>query len=184
MTAAERSYLLEQLESSRKNFLASIEGLSAAQWTFKPAPAVWSVQECAEHIILAEDYIRGGAQGVLKTPAVARPETSTEEVDRKLVARVQDRSRKATAPEPITPTGKFATPEDAAKEFTARREKTIAYAKETQDELRTHVAPGPAGPMDSYQFLLLLAAHSSRHTAQIKEVQANPSYPKTSAGGE
>jgi hypothetical protein len=35
--------------------------------------------------------------------------------------------------------------------------------------------------MDSYQLLLLLAAHSSRHTAQILEVKANPSYPKTMA---
>jgi hypothetical protein len=32
--------------------------------------------------------------------------------------------------------------------------------------------------MDAYQWLLLLAAHSARHTAQILEVEANPGYPK------
>jgi len=182
MTPAERAYLLEQLETSKKAMLASIQGLSAAQWTFKSAPEVWSVQECAEHIILAENYIFGGAQQILKTPAVDRPALSNEEVDRKIVAGVQDRSHKAKAPEPIVPSGKFATPEDAAREFTARRDKTIAYVTTTTDELRVHVGPGPAGPMDAYQFLLLLAAHSARHTAQIREVESNAGYPKTAQG--
>jgi hypothetical protein len=183
MTSAERAYLLEQLEASKTNMIASIHGLSAAQWKFKPAPAVWSVQECAEHIILAEEYIFGGAQKVLQTPAVPRPASSNAEVDKKIVAGVEDRSKKATAPEPLVPSAKFATPDDAIREFTARRDKTIAYVKTTDDELRVHVGPGPAGPMDAYQTLLLLASHSARHTLQIREVEANAGYPKAGASG-
>ena len=182
MTAEERSFLLDQLETSKKNMIASIQGVSPAQWSFKPAPAVWSVQECAEHIILAEDYIFGGSQQLLKTPAVPRPAASNSDVDHKLVAGVQDRSNKVKAPEPLVPGAKFATPEDAIREFTARRDKTIAYVKSTNDDLRVHVGPGPAGPMDAYQGLLLLASHSARHTAQIREVQANSGYPKKSTG--
>jgi uncharacterized damage-inducible protein DinB len=178
MTGAERAYLIEQLELSKKNMLASIQGVTEAQWKFKPAPNVWSVAECAEHIVLAEDYIFGASQQILKTPAVARLATANAEADKKLVAVIQDRSQKATAPEPITPSGKFATPDDAAKEFTARRDKTIEYVKTTQDDLRVHTMDGPAGKMDAYQFLLLLASHSARHTAQIREVQGNADYPK------
>jgi DinB superfamily len=178
MTPAERAYLLEQLEQSKKDMLASIQGVTLAQWKFKPAPAVWSVAECAEHIILAEEYIFSGSQGVLKAPAGPRLETADAEHDRKLVAGVKDRSKKATAPEPIVPADKFATPADAAREFTARRDMTIAYVKSTNDALRAHSTDGPMGKMDSYQFLLLLASHSSRHTAQIREVEANPDYPK------
>jgi hypothetical protein len=181
---AERAYLLEQLESSSKGMLASIQGVSAAQWAFKPAPTVWSVKECAEHIILAEDFLFGTVQKILQSPAVARPEGSNEQVDHIIVAKVQDRSQKATAPEAIVPSGKFATPEEAAREFTARRDKTIAYVKSTNDPLRVHVAPSPGGPMDAYQFLLLLASHSARHTAQIREVQSNAGYPKAETKGE
>ena len=112
MTPAERAYLLEQLEQSKKEMLASIQGVTAAQWKFKPAPAVWSVAECAEHIILAEDYIFGGAQAAL-IPAGPRLENANAEHDRALVAGVKDRSKKATAPEPITPANKFAAPADA-----------------------------------------------------------------------
>jgi len=178
MNGSERAFLLEQLEQSQKAMLASIEGLTAAQWTFKPSPTAWSVQECAEHIVLAEGYILGGAQQILKSPAVEPPAKSNSEVDHVLVARIQDRSQKATAPEPLVPGRKFATPADAASAFTEARAKTIAYVKTTSDDLRTHVGAGPAGPMDAYQFLLLLAAHSARHTAQIREVEANAGYPK------
>ena len=182
LTDTERAYLVEQLELSRKNFLASISGLSDAQWRFKPAPTVWSVAECAEHIVLAEEFLFNASQQILQAPVADRLANATSQGDHALVAAILDRSHKATAPEPITPAGgKFATPAEAAKEFNARRDKTIAYVKSTQDELRVHNAPGPLGPMDSYQFLLLLASHSGRHTLQIREVEGNPNYPKTSA---
>jgi len=181
MTPAERAYLLDLLESSNKDMLASIQGLSEAQWKFKPSPTAGSVAECAEHIILAEDYIFGSSQQVLKTPAAARLPNATGEADRQFVARIKDRSKKATAPELITPSGKIATPADAVREFTARRDKTIAYVESTNEDLRVHSGDGPAGKMDGYQILLLLASHSSRHTARILEVKASAGFPKMSA---
>jgi len=179
LSDSERAFLIEQMEMSKKAFLSSISGLSEAQWKFKPAPAVWSVQECAEHIILAESYIFSGAQRVLQTPAVPRPERSNSEFDHQLAMGVQDRSHKATAPEPIDPAGRAGalTPSDAVKAFTEKRDQNEEYVKTTSDELRTHVGPGPVGPMDAYQFLVLMATHTARHTAQIKEVQANANYP-------
>jgi hypothetical protein len=176
---SERAFLIEQMEMSKKAFLASISGLSEAQWNFKPAPTVWSVAECAEHIVLAETFIFDTAQSVLKSPAVARPERSNAEFDHQLAVGVQDRSHKLTAPAPIDPVGKAPslTPAGAARAFTEKRDQNEAYVKTTSDDLRTHVAPGPAGPMDAYQFLILMADHTARHTAQIKEVQANANYP-------
>lgn len=177
----ERAFLLDQMEQTKKNFLESIAGLTPSQWTFKAAPERWSVQQCAEHIVLSEGFIFSGAMKILDTPAVPRPEKSNSEVDHMLVAGVTDRSQKRTAPEPIKPTGRFPTPEDAAKAFVEARDKNIQYVKTTDADLRVHVGPGPAGPLDSYQFLLLMAAHSARHTLQIREVEADPGFPKASA---
>jgi hypothetical protein len=181
MTPTERAFLLEQLEKSKKEVLASLDGVSATQWKFKSAPNVWSVQECAEHIILAEGFLLGNVQQLLKNEAVPRPPRSNADVDKMLVVGVQDRSQKFTAPEPLVPSAKFATPADAARAFTERRDKTIAYVKTTDDPLRVHVGKSPAGELDGYQFLILLSAHSERHNAQIQEVKANADYPKTSA---
>jgi hypothetical protein len=182
MSDTERAFLTSQMEQSKKDFLSSIDGVTAAQWKFKPAPNVWSVAECAEHIVLAEGYLFGASQAMLKSPAVPRPETSTSEADQKLVGMVGDRSHKATAPEPIAPSGtKFVTPADAAKAFIELRDKNIAYARSTNDDLRVHVSKGPVGPMDAYQLLLLMAVHTSRHSAQIREVEANADYPRSTA---
>jgi DinB superfamily len=179
LSDAERAFLIEQMEMSKKAFLSSISGITEAQWTFKPAPNVWSVQECAEHIVLSETFLFDTTQQILRSPAVPRPDKSNAEVDRQLAIGVQDRSHKATAPAPIDPVGRAATltPADAVKQFTAKRNQNEEYVKTTPDDLRIHVAPGPAGPMDAYQFLVLMATHTARHTAQIKEVQANPNYP-------
>jgi hypothetical protein len=176
---SERAFLIEQMEISKKAFLASIAGISDAQWTFKPAPNVWSVQECAEHIVLSETFLYDTTQNILKSPAVPRPEKSNAEFDHQLGILVQDRSHKATAPAPIDPAGRAATltPSGAAKAFTAKRDQNEEYVKTTSDDLRTHVAPGPAGVMDAYQYLVLMATHTARHTEQIKEVQANANYP-------
>ena len=186
MSDSERTYLVEQMEKSKADFLASIAGVSAEQWKFKPAPDVWSVAECAEHIVLAEGYLFNAAQGTLKSEQVERPATSNSGQDQKLAAMIGNRSVKAKAPEPITPTGtKFATPADAAAAFTAARDKNIEYAKTTKDALRAHVTKGGAlGPMDSYQILVLMATHTGRHTQQIREVQANAAYPKATTAGE
>jgi uncharacterized protein YciI len=180
MTSDERAYLIERLEHSKKETLASIAGLTDAQWRFKPAPNVWSVRECAEHIILAEGFLFGLAQQALNSPAVERSASATLDHDRAMFESILDRSRKLTAPEPITPSGKFATPEEAIREFTKAREHSIEFVRVTSDLLRVHVAKGPAGNMDAYQLLLAMAAHSARHTLQIREVEANAGYPGSS----
>jgi hypothetical protein len=92
---------------------------------------------------------------------------------------VQDRSHKATTPEEVHPTGQWPTVSDAIQEFTKRRDRNIAYVRETKDDLRTHSSSDtPFGTMDAYQVLVLMAAHTLRHTAQIQEVKASAGYPK------
>ena len=179
LTPEERSYLVDQLGKSKQAFIGSIQGLTEAQWTYKAAPEKWSIKDCAEHLILAEDFIFAGSQKMLQAPAQPRAATSTPEHDREIFAMVQDRSHKATAPEPIKPTGQWSTVDDAIAEFTKRRERNISYVRDTNDELRTHSSSDtPLGTMDAYQVLVLMAAHTLRHTAQIQEVKTSPGYPK------
>ena len=174
MTKTERSYLLMQLRTSKAALLTNIKGLTVAQWTFKPAPEVWSVEECVEHLILTEDLLFSSAGKTMETPAVARLQDANAEGDRKIVAQVEDRSVKGKAPAAIEPTGRFPTPFSAAQEFTILRDRSIAFVKTTKDSLRIHSGPGPAAATaDAYQILLVMAAHSARHTAQIREVEAS-----------
>lgn len=178
ITQKERDHAIKYLEETREKFLASVAGLSEEQWKYKPAPDRWSVAEVAEHIALSEGTIlQLITDRIMKSPPAKPPAGSA--TDEAVVKLLLDRSGKAQAPEMLRPTGKWATREELAKDFIAERERTIAYVKGTQDDLRAHSAPHPAlKTLDAYQWILLLAAHSARHTAQIEEVKADPNFPK------
>ena len=175
-TATDRAAAVKYLEDTRGAFLKAIGGVNEAQWRFKAAPDRWSIAEVAEHIALSEETILGMIQTqMLKAPAPTAPGIT----DEKLIAGITDRSQKATAPEMLKPVNKWATREALAKDFNAARDKTIAWVKSTKEDLRAHAAPHPAfGPLDVHQWVLLLAGHSARHTAQIEEVKTQNGYPK------
>ena len=177
ITAAERQFLLDHLDKTKRDFLASIQGLTQAQWNYKEAGR-WSIAECAEHIVLSDGIILSlVTDRVLKTPATA-PRMGREQ-DEKVLAMTLDRSKKGQAPEMLQPKGGFETPAKAAERFELARAKTVDYAKTTNADLRGHALPHPVlKTMDGYQWMLLLSAHSSRHTSQIAEVKASAGYPK------
>jgi hypothetical protein len=175
-SAADKEKALALLESSKKGVLAATKGLSPAQWNFKPAPDKWSISESMEHIAAAEDFIRGSiTENVMKAPAA--PDRDIAKIDAGILANVPDRTNKVQAPEPLKPTNRFGSPEAAIKHFVESRAKTEEYLKNTAD-LRGHAVDSPVGgKWDAYEFILLIGAHSERHTKQIEEVKASPGYP-------
>lgn len=178
LTQADKEKALQLLESTKQDVLAATKDLSPAQWNFKIAPDRWSIAECMEHIAAAEDYIRGNIEnGIMKAPAV--PGRDVAAIDAGIIANVPERKTKVQAPEAIKPTNRYGSPEDARKHFVESRAVTEEYLKTTPG-LRDHAVDSPTGQKwDAYEFILLIAAHSERHTNQIKEVKADPNYPKS-----
>jgi len=177
LTQAERDRAIAELTASRQAFLESVAGLSPAQWNFKPDEKSWSVAECAEHITLSEDLLFGFITKAAQGPAT--PDKKSAVTDEFVLKAVVDRSHKFQAPEPLQPKHTFATPQEMLDHFKESRERTIAYVRDTQDDLRGHFFDHPVlKTMDDYQWVLLLSAHSQRHTAQLNEVKANPNFPK------
>jgi hypothetical protein len=178
-TAKDRDTAVKYLEETKQNFLKSIDGLSEAQWTFKAGPDRWSIAETAEHIAISESTILSLIRDkVMQAP---KPPTAPATLpDQTVIAAITDRTQKAQAPEMLKPTNRWATRDALTKEFVGARQKTVDYVKTTTDDLRGHFTPHPAlqKDLDAYQWVLLLAAHSARHTAQIEEVKASPGYPK------
>jgi uncharacterized damage-inducible protein DinB len=177
LTQAERDRAIAELTASRQQFLDSVAGLSPAQWNFKPDEKTWSVAECAEHIAVSEDVIFGYVSQVVQGPAA--PDKKSAVTDDFILTAVVNRTQKFQAPEALRPTHRFATPQETIDHFKQSREHTIAYVRDTQDDLRGHFFDHPVlKTMDTYQWILLISAHSQRHTAQLNEVKANPSFPK------
>ncbi len=177
VTQAEKDKALQYLETTKKGVLEATKGLSEAQWNFKPAPDRWSVAQVMEHIATAEDFIRGMLKEKIMMAPAGEPGRDVKKTDEGVLAMVPDRTTKLQAPEPLVPTNRFGSPEASVKHFVDSRATTADFLKSTTG-LRDHVADSPMGKLDGYEFVLLIAAHSERHTKQINEVKADPNFPK------
>lgn len=179
LTQSERDRALSELYAGEKAFLDSISGLIQAQWNFKPAPDVWSIAECAEHITRTEDLLLQNLPKMMQAPAEPARRAETKDKDNLVLTKTLDRSQKLKAPEVLVPTHQWPTQAALIEHFRQSRNRTLDYVRDTQDDLRVHFFDHPVfKTLDAYQFILLIAAHTERHTAQLNEVKLSPNYPK------
>jgi hypothetical protein len=177
----DRAALVQHLTASRDQVLAESAKLTDAQWTFKAAPDRWSVAEVVQHLVLAEPFLFEAQQKVLSAPPATAEQLAAAKGKEEMIRKViPDRTNKVQAPEPLQPAtaAKVGGQAETVTAFRDRRTKTIAYATSTKDDLRGRIGESPLGPLDGYQWLVFIAAHSERHLAQIREVKADPKFPK------
>jgi hypothetical protein len=179
----ERQLVLDQLVSSESRLVALLDGLTPAQWSFREAPERWSIAENVEHLAVFEDFIRQAIATALTVTPAAEPPTPALQAaiaaKDTLVLSVAD-ARNATfiARDATRPNGRWPDPADLVAHLRAARARTLAFAAETDADLRNHFFAHIAfGDLDCYQWLLLLGHHTLRHTRQIEQVMAHPAYP-------
>lgn len=169
MAPQEQSEIVKCLEDSRADCRAAAEGVSQAQATVRPAPERWSVLECVEHIVVAESRFLGW----LQNPVAEAAPPMDKEKEAKLLLGVSGRSQRVNAPEPVHPTGRFATLAEALAQFEETRAKSIQFAESRGPGLYSLAAKHPFfGAVNGGEVMVLIAAHARRHAAQIREIRA------------
>ncbi|HXE90687.1 MAG TPA: DinB family protein [Terriglobales bacterium] len=174
----DKEFALRYLAETREKFLASINGLSEAQWKFKPAADRWSVGEVSEHVTKAEEMFQGMVRKMMESPADPAQAKEATLKEANIVKMVPDRSTKFQAPDPLKPTGRWPTQTALVADFERMRKENADYLAANYDGMRQRVQAGPPGTMDGVQWMVFMAAHLKRHTAQIEEVKADPAFPK------
>jgi len=170
------------LQQTQTGVAGATQGLSPAQWKFKPAADRWSIAEIVEHIVLAQEFMLGPVQEQLAKapPAVDR---DSKAVDAIIIYQLPDRTTKHHAPDFLEPAGRW-TPVVAMDRL--RRNFTQLSASLDSPGLRQHavealplkaISKGEYDKMDGYQWILAAAAHTERHTKQILEVRADANFP-------
>ncbi|HLH19562.1 MAG TPA: DinB family protein [Bryobacteraceae bacterium] len=160
-------------------------GLSPAQWQFKPAPDRWSQAEILEHLVIVHDRLMGPMRELLMQAPAPPADRDWRAVDAIILEKVPQRSPRANAPEFVHPTGTM-TPAEALDRLDRSYARLREFVQTTPD-LREHAIESPPlrfitngehTLMDGLQMALILAGHDLRHAAQMREVQADPSYPR------
>ena len=185
LPATDISQARQYFDRTQKHVLEVTEGLSEAQWKFKPAPDRWSIAEILEHMVIVHGRVRERIFGQLPQAPPPPESTDLRKIDAIILEKIPDRSIKAKAPAVIEPTGHWALSE--ARDRLSQSYVMLLEIVESTPDLRAHsldapplrvVTEGAYTAMDGYQWALTAAAHDQRHARQILEVKADPHYPR------
>jgi hypothetical protein len=176
----ERQLVVDQLTASRDRLLALVDGLTAEQWTFRPAEDRWSTAECLEHVTRVESRMLGVIEKKLHEDPPGQVSARID--DAHIANSVLDRTTRRQAPEPVRPTGQWPDASELLAEFRKTRQRTTDFAATTRSDLRSYIHPHMAlGELDCYQWLLVLSLHGARHAQQIEEIKAAAGFPRPTA---
>jgi hypothetical protein len=174
LTTEEITRAARHLSVTRGYLIENVCGLSPAQWTFKPDDETWTIAENLEHLVLIERRVHAIIANLNNAPEATLSEGQAE-MDNIIVTEVPRRSIKVKASAAVSPSNQWSS-DEALQMFIDGREQTMQLL--AAPLLRGRVMPHPLfGAWDGYQWLLAVGSHTARHTEQIREVKANPSFP-------
>jgi uncharacterized damage-inducible protein DinB len=165
--------VLAQLDGRRATLEQAVAAVPSPLRERRPGPDRWSVAEILEHLTIVEGRI---ARLLDERVAEARaaglgPEHSTSPVEPTVdVATLLDRSKTIAARENSLPQGGLDASAALAALTERRRELRDTIVAADGLALGDVIIPHPRlGPLNVYQWLVFIAAHEGRHTAQIRE---------------
>lgn len=163
--------LLDALESSRRELLDVVHALTPEQRDAAPSGDAWSVSQILEHLSVVED---GGGRLVSKLMKQAQANGAFEvesssvlgSLDQFDVANFQ---RRLQAPEQVRPKGGLPSAEGLERLVAIRERLITALLQGSGLALGTVSHPHPLfGPLNGYQWILVISMHERRHVAQIR----------------
>ena len=165
--------VLTHLDEHRAALEAAFADVPVAQRDQRPAPDQWSVAEILDHLAVVEERATGLLAEQIEAARASGlgPERETSPVVPTLsMKRLLDRTRPIVTPDGARPrTGCSA--QASWKLLVEQRERLRDLVMSADGlALGEVAAPHPAlGSINLYQWLVFIAGHEARHTAQIRE---------------
>jgi hypothetical protein len=173
ITEQDRQRLVAHLEMTANWFLDEVSGLSPAQLGFRRAAGTWTIMEVVDHLVVVGPIYWDDLQKGLRAPPRARHLAGR---DADILWYGIDRTHRETALTSETPKGQFRDLRAALEAYRQHHDRLLHYARTTKDDLRGHVVERQG--CDAYQWALLISTHEQRHVLQIREIKADPKFPK------
>jgi hypothetical protein len=175
MTQRDRDRLVAHLQLTGSWLSDEVAHLSQAQLTFRPSPDKWNIAEVVQHLVVAEPNYWKLLQTGVHRPLAAGFKSKATDAD--VLWYGIDRTRRQKTSPDQNPLGQTIDISEALAHFAQLRETMLDYARTTNDDLRGHDVREWA--VDAYQWFLQISTHSERHILQIREIKADPNFPKS-----
>lgn len=165
--------LLTYFDTHRAVLKSAFDSIPVERRHQKPEPGRWSTANVVEHLAIVEGRMAGILLGRIneeRAAGLVGETSSTPMLPTLDVARVTDRTTRVQAPDFAIPSGL-----DAAAAWTQLEVSTAALRAMLLSgdglALANVIQPhSRLGPMSVYHWIAFLAAHESRHAAQIREM--------------
>ena len=172
LTRLERQRLVAHMEMTARWLEDQVSGLSPAQLAFRPSPTAWSILDVVDHLVVVGPIYWKNLQNA--TPVSAGRAGAMNDAD--VLWYGIDRTDREIALQTEEPSQKLRDLELGLKAYRAQHAELLQYVRTTKDDLRGRLVERQN--CDAYQWALLISTHEQRHIQQIREIKANPKFPR------
>ncbi|MBD0325302.1 MAG: DinB family protein [Pyrinomonadaceae bacterium] len=173
--------IFDSIDETRNRLKTRLDGLTAEQENFRPASGGWSIAEIVEHLAILEGRLLG-----LMTVMVNKAEKAglgrdagNSQFNPVSLEQVVERSRKEkyVAPETAQPQGGVSVHDSLERLRQSRTSLRELRPRFEATDLSDARYPHPAfGPLNLYQWLVMIGVHEERHLRQIEALISSPEY--------
>ena len=172
LTDLERQRLTAHLDMTARWLEDELAGLSAAQLAFRPAANAWTILDVLDHLVLVGPIYWNDLQSA--KPAAGGRVGMMSDAD--VLWYGIDRTNRETALKTEEPRRTLRDLPSGLAAYRKQHAQLVQYIRTTKDDLRSRLVERQA--CDAYQWALLISTHEQRHILQIREVKADPKFPK------
>ncbi len=167
-------------EAAHARFVEATTGLSGGQLAFRPAEGQWTIGEIAEHVAIVNDgFLRITHKLLKQAEAAGKPARTVLDLGpTSLTEAGEQNPTRFPAPERVHPSGTLALADALAKMREVLDGFAAARPRIEATDLSDEGFPHPAfGPINAYQWMILLGEHQDRHRLQIEGIKATAGFP-------
>ena len=172
LTPPERQRLVAHMEMTARWLEDEVSGLSPRQLAYRPSSTAWSILEVVDHLVVVGPIYWKDLQNA--RPVSGGRVGMMNDVD--VLWYGIDRTHREIALQTEEPSRKLPDLQSAVKAYRAQHAELLQYVRTTKDDLRGRLVDRQN--CDAYQWALLISTHEQRHILQIREIKANPKFPR------
>jgi hypothetical protein len=172
--------ILAANEQAQALFMAAVSNLTEAQADFRPDEDQWTIAEIVEHVSIIDNNFLRLTHKLLKEAESApkSPKTDLNLGHTSLDENGHQHPGPLQAPDRVRPQGGARIEDSLAK----MRASLAGFAKiqsrlEAVDLSEQMFAHPFLGPINAYQWMVLLGEHEDRHRGQIERLKATAGFP-------
>ncbi len=173
LTRLERQRLIAHFEMTESWLVDEVSGLSTAQLQFRPSPEAWSILQVVEHLSITDPIYWRQFREAMNAPPKGKSDPAR---DADVLWYGIDRTQRGKAIPSEDVKGQLHDLKTGLDIFRKVHREMLQYARTTSEDLRSHFVERERS--DAYQWFLLISTHDQRHILQIREIKADPKFPK------